>query len=111
MEIELLYFEGCPAWEEALANLQTALAQEKVTAQIQLICVKDHEQSEQLKFLGSPSFRVNGIDLWPEERQHYNLSCRVYVTPQGMKGAPTVEMFRQALRGFLKFAHGSSNQI
>jgi hypothetical protein len=102
MEIELLYFEGCPAWEEALANLKTALAQEKVTAQIQLTCVKDNEQAEQLKFLGSPSFRVNGVDSWPQERQHYNLSCRVYATPQGLKGAPTVEMFRQALQGLLE---------
>lgn len=34
MNNELLYFEGCPAWEEALANLQTAFAQEEVTAQI-----------------------------------------------------------------------------
>jgi len=102
MNIELLYFEGCPAWEEALANLKTALAQEKVIAQIQLICVQDNEQAEQLKFLGSPSFRVNGVDLWPQERLRYNLSCRVYPTPQGLKGAPTVEMFRQALQGFLE---------
>lgn len=102
MNIELLYFEGCPAWEEALANLQTALAQEEVTAQIQLTCVRDNEQAEQLKFLGSPSFRVDGVDLWPEERLRYNLSCRVYATPQGMKGAPTVDMFRQALQGLLK---------
>jgi len=102
MNIELLYFEGCPAWEEALANLKTALALEKVTAQIQLICVQDNEQAEQLKFLGSPSFRINGVELWPEERLRYNLSCRVYATPQGLKGAPTVEMFRQALQGLLK---------
>mgnify|MGYP000053029767 CR=1 FL=1 len=102
MNIELLYFEGCPYWEEALANLKTALTEEKITAQIQLNCVKDNEQAEQVKFLGSPSFRINGVDLWPEARQRYNLSCRVYATPQGMKGAPTVEMFRQALQGFIK---------
>lgn len=102
MNIELLSFEGCPAWEGARANLETALAQENFAAQIQLTCVKDNEQDEQLKFLGSPSFRVNGVDLWPEERLCYNLSCRVYATPQGIKGAPIVEMFRQALQVLLK---------
>lgn len=49
MNNELLYFEGCPAWEEALANLQTAFAQEEVIAQIQLTCVRDNEQAEQFK--------------------------------------------------------------
>lgn len=54
------------------------------------------------KFLESPSFGVNGVNLYPEERLRYNLSYRVYATPQGMKGAPTVDMFRQALQGLLK---------
>ncbi|PWH15977.1 MAG: thioredoxin family protein [Anaerolineae bacterium] len=102
MEVELLYFDGCPSWEEALANLNTALALEAIKAQIHLTCVRDNDHAAQVKFLGSPSFRVNGIDLWPEERTRYNLSCRVYATPQGMKGAPSVEMLRQALRDFLK---------
>lgn len=102
MEIELLYFDGCPAWEKALANLNTALALEGIEAQIYLTCVRDNDHAAQVKFLGSPSFRVNGIDLWPEERTRYNLSCRVYATPQGMKGAPSVEMLRQALQDFLK---------
>ena len=33
-----------------------------------------------------------------EVRKRYNLSCRVYPTPQGLKGAPTVEMLREWLR-------------
>jgi hypothetical protein len=101
MEIELLYFEGCPAWEEALANLKTALALEGVKAQLRLTCVRDNDHAAQVKFLGSPSFRINGKDLWPEERTRYNLSCRVYPTAQGLKGAPTIEMFREALRSLI----------
>lgn len=98
MKIELLYFDGCPSWEKALKNLKTALQVERINAEIELNCVKDNDHAAQLKFLGSFSFRGNIIDWWSEERNRYHLSCRFYATPEGMHGAPTVEMFRQQLR-------------
>jgi hypothetical protein len=97
MQIDLLYFDGCPSWQAGLENLKTALAQEGVKAEIRLVQVKDNAEAERLRFLGSPSFQINGIDLWPEARQTYALSCRVYSTPTGMKGAPTVEMLREKI--------------
>jgi len=30
--------------------------------------VESDEEAARLKFLGSPSFRVDGVDWWPEER-------------------------------------------
>ena len=98
MQIELFYFDGCPSWEGALENLKAALAAENMEAEIRLVMVEDDDEAARLKFLGSPSFRVDGADWWPEERKRYNLSCRVYATPQGMRGAPTVEMLREKLR-------------
>jgi hypothetical protein len=98
MEIELLYFDGCPAWEGALENLNAALAAEGLEASIRLVKVADNDEAARLKFLGSPSFRADGIDWLPEERKRYNLSCRVYQTPLGLKGEPTVEMLREQLR-------------
>jgi hypothetical protein len=98
MQIELLYFDGCPSWEGALENLKAALQAEGLQAEIHLVKVESDEEAARLKFLGSPSFRVDGVDWWPEERKRYNLSCRVYATPQGMRGAPTVEMLREKLR-------------
>jgi hypothetical protein len=98
MKIELLYFNDCPSWKDALENLEIALAAEAVETEIQLIEVKGNEQAARLKFLGSPSFCVNGQDWWPEARETYNLSCRVYATPQGMVGVPTVEMLREKIQ-------------
>jgi len=40
------------------------------------------------------------MELWPEKRETYSLSYRVYTTPAGMKGAPTVEMLQEKLRTF-----------
>jgi len=101
MKIDLLYFDDCPSWKVGLSNLETALAAEAIEAEIQLIEVKDRKQAAVVKFLGSPSFCVNGQDLWPEARDTYNLSCRVYATPQGMRGAPTVEMLRQQIQALI----------
>jgi len=97
MEIDLFYFDGCPSWQGGLENLKAALAAEGLEASIRLVKVADNDEAARLKFLGSPSFRVDGVDWWPEERKRYNLSCRVYQTPLGMKGAPTVEMLRDQL--------------
>lgn len=96
-KITLLYFDGCPSWQSALKNLQTVIETEKIMAEINLVKIESPEQAQQEKFLGSPSIRVNGIDLWPEERDKYTLSCRVYNTPIGIKGSPTVEMLRKRL--------------
>jgi hypothetical protein len=64
---------------------------------VELVQVVDNEDATQKRFLGSPSFRINGVELWEERREVHSLSCRVYATPQGMKGSPTVSMLRDVL--------------
>jgi hypothetical protein len=102
MKVEILYFDGCPSWQEGLANVEAALLKEKLPGKVDLVLVKDNQQAETLRFLGSPSFRINGIDLWPEERSQYALSCRVYPTSEELKGMPTVEMIREKIRAHIR---------
>ncbi|MCL4561687.1 MAG: thioredoxin family protein [Chloroflexi bacterium] len=100
MKIDVLYFEDCPSWKTACANLEVAAQLEGVQLAVDLIEVKTDQEASKLKFLGSPSFQLNGQDLWPENRETYSLSCRVYKTPEGLKGWPTIEMFRQKLQTY-----------
>ncbi len=97
MEIELLYFDNCSSWQTALNNLKVALTELGIAAHIRIDKVTDDRQAESLKFLGSPSIRVRGVDLWPEEREIYAMGCRIYSTLAGLKGWPTVEMFKEKL--------------
>jgi hypothetical protein len=97
-QIELLYFDDCPSWQSGLENLKRAIAAENFPYQIRLIEITDPQQAQAEHFLGSPSFRLNGTDLWPEQRSQYNLSCRIYATPQGLLGSPTIAMLRDRLR-------------
>jgi len=100
MKIDLLYFDGCPSWQKGLENLKAALALEGLEAEIRMVQVEDNSEANRLRFLGSPSFHLNHVELWPEQRETYALSCRLYATPQGMQGAPTVEMLQEKLRDF-----------
>lgn len=98
MKIELLYFEGCPSWQTGLDNLKSALQMDGLDIPVELIQVVNDEDAARMKFLGSPSFRVNGDDLWEEKRDMYSLSCRIYTTPERMKGSPSILMLQDAIR-------------
>ena len=97
MKIEVLYFEGCPSWQTGVENLSAALKLEGLSWPVELVEVQDDEDTQRRRFLGSPSFQFNGNDLWPQNRQEYAMSCRMYPTPAGPRGWPTVEMFRERL--------------
>lgn len=99
MKIELLYFDGCPSWQSGLKNLQSALQANGLFVSVELVQILDNDDAARKKFLGSPSFRINRVDLWHEERDIYSLSCRVYATPEGMKGSPTILMLQEAIDG------------
>jgi len=98
MKIQLLYFDGCPSWETALDNLKAACALDGLMWPIELIEMRDDNDAAARRFLGSPSIVVSGQNLWPEPRQAYYMSCRMYGTPEGMRGWPTVDMLRVRLR-------------
>lgn len=98
MHIQLYYFDNCPSWKVGLENLKQAMQLENISTAVELVQVTTNEEAQAARFLGSPSFVVNGKDLWPEERESYYLGCRVYQTDQGLKGAPSVISLQEKLR-------------
>ena len=98
MKIELLYFDECPTYQAALQALKQALLEEGIQSQIQLIAINTIEEAQKVQFPGSPTIRVNGGDLFQAaERQAWGIGCRMYTTPEGLRGTPTKEMIREAL--------------
>jgi hypothetical protein len=98
IKTEILYFDGCPTYREAEKMLREVLAVEGIEAQIEMVAVNSDEDAGRLRFPGSPTIRVDGDDLFPvPERPNYALGCRMYSTPQGLKGSPTPRMLRDAL--------------
>jgi hypothetical protein len=98
--VEILYFDGCPNHEPALALVERLSRELGIELELQLVNVPDQATAERLGFLGSPTVRVGGIDVDPstEERRDYALSCRVFRTEHGVVGQPDERWVREALR-------------
>jgi hypothetical protein len=98
MKMEILYFDGCPTYLQAEKTLRGILAEEDIEAGVELVAVNTDEEAQEVRFPGSPTIRVDGRDLFPvPERAEYALGCRMYATPEGLKGSPTAEMLKEAL--------------
>ena len=98
MKIEILYFDGCPTYAAAEETLRGVLDERGADAEVTLVAVNTDEEARRLQFPGSPTIRVNGRDLFPTaKREDWRLGCRVYATPEGVKGSPTAEMLGEAL--------------
>ena len=95
MNIQVLYFEGCPNHEPTVALVREVVAGLDLSAQVQEIEVTTQTDAERLRFLGSPTVQVNGVDMEPSarERTNYALSCRMY----NGSGIPPRELLVAAL--------------
>lgn len=100
MNVELLYFEGCPHYEALLPHLRGILEREGIEIDVDLVRVETPEDAEELGFLGSPTVRIDGHDVerGAMQRDDFGLKCRIYQTPEGLKGAPPDEWILAALR-------------
>lgn len=98
MKVELLYFDGCPNWTVADDRLAEALA---VVGRADLVVhrrkVETVEEACAVAFAGSPTVLVDGCDPFATGDEKAGLACRVYSTPQGMGGSPTVEQLIEVL--------------
>jgi hypothetical protein len=99
MRITLRYFDGCPHWETALSRLHEALQAAGVAGKTELALevVPSQEEAERLRFRGSPTILIDGVDPFAGESAPYGLSCRVYATDSGLQGSPTVAQLRDVL--------------
>jgi hypothetical protein len=98
MKAQVLYFDGCPTYKFAEKALRDVLAEKGMEADVELVAVNSSEEAQRLRFPGSPTIRVDGRDLFPApEREDWRLGCRVYTTPEGLRGSPAAEMLGEAL--------------
>jgi len=67
--------------------------------EIEVVEVPDADAATELRFLGSPTVRVNGRDVEPgaDERGDFVFSCRVYRGERGFSKQPDAGWVRQAL--------------
>lgn len=72
MKIHVLYFEGCPNHEPTVALVREVVAGLDLSAEVEEIEVNTQTDAERLRFLGSPTVQVNGVDMEPSARERTN---------------------------------------
>lgn len=79
MTVEFLFWEGCPSHPKAPAELRAAMSELGLDqADISLREIRNETDAERERFVGSPTIRVDGVDIQQSENEPYGLSCRVY---------------------------------
>ncbi|MFJ6270960.1 thioredoxin family protein [Pseudarthrobacter oxydans] len=99
MRIELLHIEDCPNTAKALEQVEAALAamgHEDVS--VHLRHIRSPADTAGTGFAGSPTITADGADIFPDGAPSNDLACRIYPTPEGHAGVPTVYQVMEALR-------------
>lgn len=99
MRVEVLYVADCPSYPLAVAMLAEILAEEGIAPEIRQVLVGDEEMARELAFRGSPTIRIEGVDVACDtaEAPAFAVCCRLYHdSPQ--LGVPPAEIVRRAVR-------------
>jgi hypothetical protein len=99
--VEVLVFEGCPNVAVTLERTRAAITTTKLQADVLVVRVADDDEARRLRFLGSPTVRVDGADVDPtaKGRDDFGTQCRLYASPGRVEGAPPVDWIAAALLG------------
>jgi hypothetical protein len=97
--VELWQVPGCPHGAAYLPRLQHLVDAAAVPATVRTRVVTSVVQAVRERFLGSPTVRVDGIDVEPGagRRSAFAVSCRLYRTPAGLHATPPEDWIVAAL--------------
>src|SRR5580700_1842581 len=94
MRIEVLFVPGCPNYEPAVEQVKKVLASESLQVDVEGIAVNTDADARALQFPGSPTIRINGDDIEPDQVNAPGLTCRLYANRTGV---PPEEVLRLAV--------------
>lgn len=97
MQIDILYTADDPGWEMVVDMVSQALGELDLDAAIHTCLVSSDREAHEEKFIGSPTIRADGYDLFPVEGAVSGLRLRSYWTEEGLLDMPTYEMLIDAL--------------
>jgi hypothetical protein len=98
VEIELLVVPDCPHEAAAADLITSAVADTGVHATVTRACITSQDQARLRGFVGSPTILLNGSDPFADPTASAAMACRLYPTPDGRRGVPTLRDLRQALK-------------
>jgi len=99
VRVNFLYYEDCPSYDLALERLREVMEEEGISGEVEVFKVETEEQARELRFVGSPTIRVDGQDIDPPSDSRYALTCRAYRSADDrISPLPSKDMIRRAFR-------------
>jgi len=101
--VELLYTDECPFWKETLKLINEIVNDSKLEITLKKVRVLSEKDAKRLKFPGSPTVRINGVDIDPaiKEIEGY-VGCRIYMYKGHVYEYPPKEMIKSAFETLLR---------
>ena len=102
MRVELLYAEGDPASMPARQRLVEVLTEDAFETPIQMIAVGSEDDAAYLGLRGTPTIRIDGVDIEPGWAGPIGLAPRDY----GEGPVPPKTLIRRAVERARGWGHG-----
>lgn len=98
VNVELLVVPNCPNEARAADALREAATHAGIVdLGVTVTVIDSDEDAQRRRFVGSPTFLINGTDPFAVAGAPSGLTCRVYRTAAGPSGLPEIEQLRDAL--------------
>jgi mercuric ion transport protein len=99
VKFEVFYIADCPNHQPVVDRVREVLRSAAMSERIEEVEVCTSAEAEALRFIGSPTVRVNGLDVEPEARavHHFGMGCRSYLDNGRRSGLPSVDLIRRSL--------------
>jgi hypothetical protein len=79
VEVELLWWAGCPSAEEAIELVREEMGAAGLRpSELEVREIVDDDDARRERFIGSPTIRVDGRDVQEPGDEPVGLTCRVY---------------------------------
>jgi hypothetical protein len=106
VRVELFFADGDPAAMPARQNLVEVLNEDAFETPVQLIAVATATDAELIGMRGSPSIRIDGVDIDPGTEASIGLGPRDY----GDGPVPDKALIRRAVERARGWGHGGAHR-
>lgn len=101
--VEILYTDDCPFWKETVKLVEEVRNELNLAAAIKKVRITSEKDAKILKFPGSPTVRINGVDIDPKAKTAEGyIGCRIYMYKGTTYEFPPKEMIKNAFKRLLK---------
>jgi hypothetical protein len=101
LKVDILYIDGCPSKDKVEKLVHQILDELGVSgAQVATTIITTYAQAETMKFVGSPTIRINDVDIEPDTDRYteFGLNPRTYKVKGMEQDMPDLRWLKDAVR-------------